>query len=242
MAEIIDINRITSDKVDSIQKNSYVAKEKRKQGFKSAAKGKERLELPDGDNMSPLPPSSLKQPITEKDSKRMAKAMASQEVKKSNDNKKHMLRKLHLYAQLLPDLVDKQLAHSVGLKHSEEEIKFVLDEVRETIAVRELPNTIMDTAVTGFKGLEWVVMDRGFNPLNLNIRGLAAAVQANPEELQPELTEIAVELHSLFKQNCFIRFGFKVFHLCKAVDAANKGKAGELPVDTDALDDKYADI
>jgi hypothetical protein len=238
MADVIDINRITSDKVDSIQKNSYVAKEKRKAGFKNAAKGKERLDLPDD---LPSQPSPLKQPITEKDTKRMAKAMASQEVKKGNDNKKHMLRKLHLYAQLLPDLVDKSLAHSVGIKHSEEEIKFVLDEVRETIAVRELPNTIMDTAVTGFKGLEWVVMDRGFNPLNMDIRGLAAAVQANPEELQPELTEIAVELHSLFKQNCFIRFGFKVFHLCKAVDAANKGKQAAMPVGDD-LEDKYSDI
>lgn len=171
----------------------------------------------------------------------MAKAMAAQDAKKGNDAKQHMLRKIHLYAQLLPQLVDKQLAHSVGMRNGEEEIKFVLDEIRETIAVRELPTTMLDTCITGLKGLEWIVMDRGFNPLHLDIRGLAAAVQEDPESLQPELTEIAVELHSLFKQNCYIRFCFKIYHLCKLVDAANKAGQGQLPVET-ALQDEYKDI
>ena len=52
------------------------------------------------------------------------------------------------------------------------------------------------------QGLEYMVHEKGINPLKLrNIRGLAAAIERNPQVLESELTELAIEHNEWFNHS-----------------------------------------
>lgn len=88
--------------------------------------------------------------------------------------------------------------------------------------------------------LETVTMDYGYNPMDLELRGLAkewaSATTEQKRILEPEMTELVIEWESTFSQPCWVRVLKKYFEMAKGYSDRRKGLIVNQSASTTASD------
>lgn len=245
----LDINEITADKASNISEQAEISRAKAKAGLKgktkAALEGDLEMQLQSMHiNDAPPPVAAPKAKkaraapkMTREDVKVFHENM--KEVEKSKDEKDvaRLVVKVQLYQALMPRSCD---GIKISPNPSKAELEGVLKQIRARNSLQNLKPNATQTLCLAIQFAEVAVHDWGYNPMGFrNIRGFAKMIERNPELIETELTEMAIELHWLFEQGWYVRLGLKLGRLMKEYDEKRVvADAASKPVPAD-LEERF---
>ena len=104
------------------------------------------------------------------------------------------------------------------------DLKVHLSDCRQSLASAGAETQIRQLLPLTCKGLEWVTMEHGINPMDLELHGFGH-MMSDPdvlESLEPEITEMVVELRQYFQSPWYLRLGVKMAALTLAYSERKK--------------------
>lgn len=147
----------------------------------------------------------------------------------ARENRLSKLWKIKRYLEKFPEL--RQTISLPGANASDAELDQCLFDIHRHLNGRR-SEAIVPIAVDGlFKGIEVIVMDKGYNPMNLDLTGLkgVASNPKNNQNLMSIATEIYIEYEHYFSMGPMSRFATEVIGFVLTVDAYNKARKVRVP-------------
>lgn len=148
--------------------------------------------------------------------------------KSEEQEKKDRLTKIYKikkYLERFPEL--RNVARMPSATTSDAELDQIVFDIHQYMNCASSERYIPLTVTQLFNGIEVATMQYNFNPLNLDLTGLSAAMQSPKvsANLMNIATEIYIEYQHWFSHGPFVRFMAEAIGLMLTVDSINKSRS-----------------
>jgi hypothetical protein len=219
------LNRLARDKIPELQQAQAIRGVEAKTKLKEAIKS-HTMKMPgQGPMGAPAPVPPPPKMVSAGELKALAKATEATDNKKAEPKRVALVKKLFKYQQKLPEAcvqVKQHIKPNMDLKTAE----YCLSVIKEYLGgkgARVMVENLYAGVVTAGEKL---THDYGWNPMNLDIRGISNATQhllsEDPRKFEPELTEAEIDLGDWVVHDWPVRMLAKTYSFFAEYSVAKK--------------------
>ncbi len=251
MAEVMaNMEKLSRSNLDNLRAEKKIGAGQQKAELKDKLRAKIDQHKQRWDPKPPAEPSAAPAPKqwTARETialnRRANELHAQGEAKKAEPRRQDKVRKLMKYAVRFPEICTP-FKKQIRVDMSEAEADTLLLRVREVLGEKGSKQMCDKLLWAGFLAVEKITHDFNFNPLKLHVKGISNAVAFGltqkqfRDSLEPELSEMEIEIGGRFHAPWYARLGVKLADFTLAFSNRQKqvvaGQYSSRPVDAGGL-------